>query len=77
MSALPIKTYTNQDALALEVDIANGELVGERHGCGLSTTVVAGLAELFQSFKNAIERSKERKRSLTILRKKKNSLFDR
>jgi len=24
-------TYTNQDALALEIDILNGELVGERH----------------------------------------------
>jgi len=24
-------TYADQDALALEVNIANGELVGERH----------------------------------------------
>ena len=27
-------TYTDQDALALEVDVGDGELVGERHGCG-------------------------------------------
>jgi hypothetical protein len=24
-------TYTNEDALALQVDVADGELVGERH----------------------------------------------
>jgi hypothetical protein len=40
-------TYADQDAFALEVDIANGELVGERHGSGLNTVVIAGSAELF------------------------------
>lgn len=50
--------YTDQDALALEVDIADGELVGERHGCGMSTVVAAGLAELFDCFKPAIEKGR-------------------
>ena len=40
-------TYTDQDALALEVDITDGELVGERHvDCGVSTIVIAGLADV-------------------------------
>jgi hypothetical protein len=43
-------TYTDQDALALEVDVGDGELVGERHGCGENTVMAAGLAELFYSF---------------------------
>jgi hypothetical protein len=43
-------TYTDQDALALEVDVGDGELVGERHGCGENTMMAAGLAELFYSF---------------------------
>jgi hypothetical protein len=35
-----VKTYTDQDTLALEVDVADGKLVGERHGGGGSSTVV-------------------------------------
>lgn len=47
-------TYADQDTLALEVDISDRELVGERHGCGMSTVVAGGLAELLYSFKLAI-----------------------
>ena len=43
-------TYTDQDALALEVDVGDGELVGERHGCSENTMMAAGLAELLYSF---------------------------
>lgn len=57
LRSLLVLTYTDQDALTLEVDIANGELVGERHGCGMSTVVAAGSAELFDSFKTAIEKA--------------------
>lgn len=31
-----IQTYADEDTLALDVDVGDGELVGERHvGCGV------------------------------------------
>lgn len=53
-----ILTYADQDALALEVDIGDRELVGERHDYDVSTIVAAGSAELFYSFKTSIEQAK-------------------
>ena len=52
-------TYADQDALALEVDISDRELVGKRHIGGVSTIVAAGSAELFKSFKNMIGKANE------------------
>jgi hypothetical protein len=36
-------TYPDQDPLALEVNIGDGELVGERHGCNVSALMMNGL----------------------------------
>ena len=32
-------TYADQDALVLDVDVGDGELVGKRHGCDDSSKV--------------------------------------
>lgn len=59
-----VTTYTDQDALALEVDIANRELVRERHDGGVSTVVAAGSAELIYSFNALKEQARVRNNCL-------------